>query len=61
MTRHFLNLSDAGGEALAAMITDAIDLKAARKGFPKGRQDPDSPLDDHILAMIFEKSSTKLP
>jgi ornithine carbamoyltransferase len=59
MIRHFLNLSDVGGDAIAAMIADAIDRKAARNGFPKGKQDPDAPLADHILAMIFEKSSTR--
>ncbi len=59
MTRHFLNLADAGGDAIAAMIADAIDRKAVRESFPKGKQDPDAPLEDHILAMIFEKSSTR--
>jgi ornithine carbamoyltransferase len=59
MTRHFLNLSDAGGDAIAAMIADAIDRKAARSGFPKGRADADAPLAGHTLAMIFEKSSTR--
>ncbi|HKT75987.1 MAG TPA: ornithine carbamoyltransferase [Sphingobium sp.] len=59
MTRHFINLSDAGGDALAAMIADAIDRKAARKGLPKGRADADAPLAGHTLAMIFEKNSTR--
>ena len=59
MTRHFLNLSDAGGDALAAMISDAIDRKAARKGLPKGKADADAPLAGHTLAMIFEKNSTR--
>ncbi len=59
MIRHFLNLSDAGGDGIAAMIADAIDRKAAREGFSKGKHDPDRPLEDHILAMIFEKSSTR--
>ncbi len=59
MSRHFLNLSDAGGDAVAAMISDAIDRKAARAGFPKGKPDTDKPLADHVLAMIFEKSSTR--
>ena len=58
-TRHFLNLSDAGGDAIAAMINDAIDRKAARASFTKGRADADTPLSGHILAMIFEKSSTR--
>ncbi|SIN90301.1 ornithine carbamoyltransferase [Parasphingorhabdus marina DSM 22363] len=59
MTRHFLNLSDAGGDAVAAMINDAMDRKAARKDWPKGKADADAPLADHVLAMIFEKSSTR--
>ncbi|WP_375194420.1 ornithine carbamoyltransferase [Sphingobium sp.] len=59
MTRHFLNLSDAGGDAIAAMIADAIDRKAARKSWPKGRADADAPLAGHTLAMIFEKNSTR--
>ena len=59
MTRHFRNLSDAGGDAIAAMINDAIDRKAARAGWPKGRVDDDAPLAGHVLAMIFEKSSTR--
>jgi ornithine carbamoyltransferase len=59
MTRHFLNLSDAGGDALAAMLGDALDRKAARTGWPKARPDADAPLAGHVLAMIFEKSSTR--
>lgn len=59
MTRHFLNLSDAGGDAIAAMLGDALDRKNARKSWPKGQTDADAPLADHVLAMIFEKSSTR--
>lgn len=57
--RHFLNLADAGGDALAAMINDAIDRKAARAALPKGAADADAPLAGRTLAMIFEKSSTR--
>jgi len=57
--RHFLNLTDAGGDAIAAMLTDAIDRKAARAGWPKGRVDADAPLAGHTLAMVFEKNSTR--
>ncbi|MBL0767418.1 ornithine carbamoyltransferase [Sphingopyxis sp. DHUNG17] len=59
MMRHFLNLSDAGGDAVAAMIADAIDRKTARQGWPKGKPDADAPLADHVLAMVFEKNSTR--
>ncbi len=57
--RHFLNLSDAGGDAVAAMLADAIERKAARAGWPKGKADADAPLADHVLAMVFEKNSTR--
>ena len=57
--RHFLDLSDAGGDAIAAMLNDAIDRKAARAAWPKGKPDADAPLADHVLAMIFEKNSTR--
>lgn len=57
--RHFLNLSDAGGDAVAAMLADAIDRKTARAGWPKGKADADTPLGGHVLAMVFEKNSTR--
>ena len=59
MARHFLDLNDAGGDALAAMINDAIDRKEARLGKPKGAADSDAPLAGRVLAMIFEKNSTR--
>ncbi|MEY2942299.1 MAG: ornithine carbamoyltransferase [Pseudomonadota bacterium] len=59
MTRHFLNLSDAGGDAIAAMLNDAMTRKLARAAWPKARVDADAPLAGHVLAMIFEKNSTR--
>ena len=57
--RHFRELSEAGGDAVAAMLADALDRKAARRGWAKGRPDADAPLAGHVLAMIFEKNSTR--
>ena len=57
--RHFLELSDAGGDAVAAMLNDALDRKAARRTWPKGQPDADAPLAGRVLAMIFEKNSTR--
>ena len=57
--RDFLDLSDAGGDAIAAMLGDAMDRKQARLGQPKGAEDSDAPLAGQVLAMIFEKSSTR--
>lgn len=59
MARHFLNLADAGSDALAAILDDAAMRKAARLGWPEGRADADAPLKDRVLAMIFEKNSTR--
>ena len=57
--RHFLNLSDAGGDAIATILNEAMERKEKRAGWPKGRVDDDRPLDGLILAMVFEKSSTR--
>ncbi len=57
--RHFLNLADAGPDGVAAMIADALDRKAARAGWPKGKPDADAPLAGRVLAMVFEKNSTR--
>ena len=57
--RNFLDLNDAGADALAAMIANAIDRKKAREAWPKGRIDSDAPLDGRVLAMVFEKNSTR--
>jgi ornithine carbamoyltransferase len=59
VTRHFLNLADAGADDLAAMLGDALDRKAARQGWPVGKPDADAPLAGRVLAMVFEKSSTR--
>lgn len=59
MARHFLDLSDAGPDAIKAMLADAHARKAARSAWPKGRADADAPLAGHVLAMIFEKNSTR--
>ena len=59
MTRHFLELSDAGSDAIAAMLGDAMTRKVARTAWPKGQPDADAPLAGRVLAMIFEKASTR--
>ncbi len=59
MTRHFLDLADAGADGLAAIIGEALSRKAARAGLSKGKRDADAPLDGHMLAMVFEKNSTR--
>ncbi|MGP1281836.1 MAG: ornithine carbamoyltransferase, partial [Parasphingopyxis sp.] len=59
MTRHFLDIADLDGDALAAILDDALTAKAARKDKPKGAADDHPSLSGHVLAMIFEKNSTR--
>ncbi|TPG39661.1 ornithine carbamoyltransferase [Sphingomonas koreensis] len=57
--RDFLDLSSAGADGVAAILADALDRKAARAGWLKGKADADAPLAGHVLAMVFEKNSTR--
>jgi ornithine carbamoyltransferase len=57
--KHFLDLSDHDSATLKALVADARRRKLARAGQPKGVPDPDRPLDGKVLAMIFDKQSTR--
>jgi ornithine carbamoyltransferase len=57
--RHFLDLSDHDSATLKAIIADAKKRKQARGGRPKGMPDTDQPLNGRVLAMIFDKQSTR--
>ena len=57
--RHFLDLSDHDSATLAAIIADAKRRKQARLGLSKGVPDQDQPLSGKVLAMIFDKQSTR--
>jgi ornithine carbamoyltransferase len=57
--RHFLDISDHDSTTLRALIDDAKARKAGRRGLAKGISDPDRPLDGKVLAMIFDKQSTR--
>jgi len=59
VVRNFLDLSDAGGDGIASMLSTALDRKRARQSWPKGKPDVDKPLEGYVLGMIFEKSSTR--
>jgi ornithine carbamoyltransferase len=59
VTRNFIDLADAGPDGVRAMLDDARRRKLTRAGWPKGKPDVDRPLDGHVLAMIFEKNSTR--
>jgi ornithine carbamoyltransferase len=57
--RHFLDISDHDSATLRALIDDAKRRKAARRGLSRGQSDADRPLDGRVLAMIFDKQSTR--
>jgi ornithine carbamoyltransferase len=59
MTRHFLDICDLTTEELRAIVDDAHARKKLRQGWPKGRVDADAPAKDCVLAMIFQKNSTR--
>ena len=57
--KHFLDLNEVSKESLRGIIDDARTRKQARAGKPKGFVDQDRPLEGRVLAMIFEKPSTR--
>jgi ornithine carbamoyltransferase len=57
--RHFLDLSDHDSATLTAIIADARNRKLARAGTSRGMPDKDQPLNGKVLAMIFDKQSTR--
>ena len=59
MVRHFLDIHRLEAADLRAILDDAHARKAARQGWPKGRVDADAPAKDRVLAMVFEKNSTR--
>jgi len=56
---HFLDIHTTDKSALRAMIDQAHAMKAARTGRPKAAPDDDQPLKNHMVALIFEKPSTR--
>jgi ornithine carbamoyltransferase len=58
-TKHFLDLSDFDSATLRRLIEDAKRMKNARNGRPKAMADDDAPLKGRMLALIFEKPSTR--
>ncbi|NPD17691.1 ornithine carbamoyltransferase [Xinfangfangia sp. D13-10-4-6] len=57
--KHFLDIHTTSPEDLRSMIDRAHAMKSARKDLPKGTPDPDQPLKGRMVALIFEKPSTR--
>ena len=57
--RHFIDIADLDAATLNALIHDACRRKNARKGLAHGVPDADAPLAGHVLALIFDRHSTR--
>lgn len=56
---HFLDIHKTDPAALRAMIDQSIAMKRARADRPKGALDDEQPLAGRMVALIFEKPSTR--
>ena len=56
---HFLDINTTPADDLRAIIDQAKAIKNARAGQPKGTLDADAPLAGQMVALIFEKPSTR--
>lgn len=57
--KHFLDIHKTEASELRAMIDTAHAMKSARNNRPKGMADDDQPLAGRMVALIFEKPSTR--
>lgn len=57
--KHFLDIHKTEPTDLRRIIDTARIVKEARAGRPKGAPDDDQPLAGHMVALIFEKPSTR--
>ena len=56
---HFLDIHLTDPADLRGIIDQAATMKTARQGRPRGAPDDTQPLKDHMVALIFEKPSTR--
>ncbi len=56
---HFLDIDQTAPEDLREIIDNARMMKNARENRPKGALDDEQPLKDRMVALIFEKPSTR--
>ncbi|MGD0192851.1 MAG: ornithine carbamoyltransferase [Rhizomicrobium sp.] len=57
--KHFLDLSEMDAATITTLLSDAIRRKSERQGLTHGAPDGDAPLKGRILALIFDKQSTR--
>ncbi|UWQ95072.1 ornithine carbamoyltransferase [Rhodobacteraceae bacterium M385] len=56
---NFLDIHTTDPAALRDILSSATQMKTARGTRPKGTPDDDLPLEGHVVALIFEKPSTR--
>ncbi len=56
---HFLDIHKTDPAALRQMVDSARAMKTAREGLPRGTPDAEQPLAGRMVALIFEKPSTR--
>ena len=57
--KNFLDINQIEQRQLRSILDDASRIKAARAGLPKGTKDVEQPLAGQMVALIFEKPSTR--
>ena len=57
--KHFIDLADLDTTTLESIVAEAQRRKKKRTGLPHGAIDEDKPLDGRVLALIFDKHSTR--
>jgi ornithine carbamoyltransferase len=59
MPKHFLDLHDVPAKDLRAILNKAADMKKRRKKWPKAKREPSQPLKGKVVALVFERPSTR--
>ena len=57
--KHFLDIHTTPADELRGIIDNARAMKEARAGLPRGTHDAEQPLAGRMVALIFEKPSTR--
>jgi len=57
--RHFLDIDKTGRDELKGILAQARAMKEARGDVPKATPDAEQPLENRMVALIFEKPSTR--
>ncbi len=57
--RHFIDIADLDSATLRSILDKSAAVKRTRAGKPKGEVEPGRPLAGRVLAMVFERPSTR--